>query len=125
MRKFWLGIAILVLLLLFSLLSGMATYRLHNSLSEDFSQAARLASTDWAQAQALTASARSKWLRWRHGLSALADHGPLEQMESLFRVLAVYASPSQWEPYAATCSQLSALAEKMGEEQLPLWWNLL
>lgn len=125
MKKFWAGVAILLILALLGLLSGLALHDLHRELSGALSQAGSLAATNWEKANALATAAKAKWEKNRHLASAIADHEPLEQMDSLFAQLAVYTHPDQWAQYAAICADLASLAEAVGEEQLLLWWNLL
>ena len=125
MKKLWAGVAILSVILILGIFTGLALHDLHQELSGDLSQAGKLAATDWEKANALAQSARAKWDKNRHLASALADHEPLEQIDSLFSELAVYSQPEQWAQYAAICANLSSLADAIGEEQLLLWWNLL
>ena len=124
MKKLWLGITLLSVILGLGIFSGFAMDRIHREISREIFSAGDLAATDWEKANVLADGARAKWEKYRHLASALTDHEPLEEIDSLFSQLRVYALPEEHLQYAAICRALASLAESIGEEQLLLWWNL-
>jgi len=125
MNKLWLGIALLAILLLVGWIAGSALHHIHQQLAKDLEAAAETAQTDFREANALARNAEKKWKKSRHLASALADHEPLEEMDSLFAQLKIYASGEHKTQYGAICADLASLARAIGEEQCLYWWNLL
>lgn len=125
MNKLWLGVALLAILLLMGWIAGSALHRIHGELAQDLKKASEAAEVDFREAEALAQRAEKKWKESRRLASALADHEPLEEMDSLFAQLKVYGSGEHKTQYGAICADLSSLARAIGEEQCLFWWNLL
>ena len=126
MKRIWIGITVLAVLLA----SGCAvTYfmeRCHRPISEHLAQAAEAAlAEDWPRAEELANQAQEKWQRCRDFTAAFADHSVLDEAESLLGEIAVYAAARESLSFAATCSHLSRLAEAIAQSHSPLWQNLL
>ena len=126
MKHFWLGTAILLLLLLSGFLTTMTFSRIHPPLQEilNSAEAAALAG-DETKAAFFADTARSRWKKYRSLTAAVADHAPLEEMDAAFSVLETYAQLGWWGEFAALCAQLSQMAGAMAESQAFVWWNLL
>lgn len=126
MKRFGIGILILVLLLSGSLLINAALYRVHTSISQDLEQAALSAMLEnWESALKLARTATDRWRRYHHFTAAVADHTPMDEVDSLFAQLPVYAQQREDPHFAATCRQLSFLAGSIAESHRLSWWNLL
>lgn len=126
MKRLWLGILILLLLLVSSLVIQILLFRVHSDISRDLEQAANRAMVqDWSSAFSLARTAIGRWQRWHHFTAAFADHSPMDELDSLFSQLSVFSQQREDPHFAATCKELSFLAKAMAESQKLSWWNFL
>lgn len=125
MKKLWVAVAVLAVLLVLGIVSTIVMEQVHGELSEALEQAALLSESDWETANALADSARAKWEKSSHLIAALADHEPLEELDGLFAELAVYQRHADRRCFAAVCVRIASLAEMLQESHSPYWWNLL
>lgn len=126
MKRFWIGLGLLLALLGAGLWSMAAMERVHSAISIDLQQSARAAQQDdWMAADEFAASAAGDWKDGWHFSAALADHSSLEQIDALFAQLEVYRKNREPLAYAATCAQLAQLIEALHEGHRLSWWNLL
>ena len=126
MKRLWIGLGILLLLLALGIgvTKGMET--IHTPICEQLRRAeAAAAEQDWAEADALSDAARQRWQTWHRFTAAFADHVPMDEIDSLFAELAVYARARDKDHFCAICAQLSQLVRAMAESHSPTWWNLL
>lgn len=124
MKRLWIGVGFLVVMLVLAILLTVVFDRIHTPLSEDLQKAADLAMVqDWEKATALTRQARADWKKYRELIAAVADHEPLEKMEYLLDQLDVYAAARRKADFSATCVELAAMADAMLESQSLTWWN--
>ena len=80
---------------------------------------------NWEAASDLTQWARNQWHRhWRRNAS-FSDHGPMEEIDSLFSQLALYEKQRDGLSYAVICAQLCQAFSAMADGHIPNWWNLL
>ena len=125
MKKLWLALAVLGVLLGLSIGSTVAMEKIHGDLTKQLNQAAELAENRWEDANALAETARAKWEKNKHFVAALADHEPLEQLDGLFEELAVCQKQADPDGFALVCVRIASLAEMLSESHSPFWWNLL
>ena len=126
MRRLWIGVGFLIVMLAVAILLTVLFDRIHTPLSEDLRQASQLAMEgDWEKATALTQQARADWKQYRELIAAVADHEPLEKMENLLEQLDVYAQQRRTADFSAMCVELAAMADAMLESQQLTWWNFL
>lgn len=126
MKRLWIGVGFLIVMLAVGIFLTARFDRIHTPLAEDLEEAAALAmADDWEKATALTRQARADWKMYREFIAAVADHEPLEKMEYLLDQLQVYADLRRTADFAATCVELGAMAEAMLESQSLTWWNFL
>lgn len=126
MKRLWIGVGFLVVMLVLAILLTVVFDRIHTPFSEDLQKAADLAmAQEWEKATALTRQARADWLKYRELIAAVADHEPLEKMEYLLDQLEVYAQMRRTADFSAVCVELAALADAMLESQSLTWWNFL
>lgn len=126
MKRFWLGAALLAVILGLGLWFSYRMDRDNRPISQALTQAAQAAlEEDWEAALALEGQARSRWKEQWHATAALADHAPMDEIDSLFRELEIYGIQRSEEDFAATCAKLSALTRAMGDAHALSWWNLL
>ncbi|MBQ6996804.1 MAG: DUF4363 family protein [Oscillospiraceae bacterium] len=126
MRRLWIGVGFLIVMLAVAIALTVAFDRIHRPLSERLEEAASLAmAQEWEKATALTQRARADWEKYRELIAAVADHEPLEEMEKRLDLLTVYAQLHRTGDFSATCIEVSAMADAMLESQQLTWWNFL
>ena len=126
MNRHRFGIALLVLLLGL----GLGASWVLNSIQQPV-----IAALETAAEQALSADpeagietarqARILWDRNWHGIAAISSHSPMEEIDSLFAQLPVFAGGEHWVDFSACCARLAKMVEAIGEAQSLSWWSLL
>lgn len=126
MKRCYVGAAVLLLLLGLGLLSSRWMDRFHTELSQNAEQAAEAAlAEDWETALSLTRRARKTWEARRDFAAILADHAPLEEVDTLFSLLEAGGIAGDPVAYAEVCTRLSGVLEALAEDQELSWANLL
>ncbi len=126
MRRLILGLTILGLLLLAGAGISIAMERIHSPIAETLSQAAEAAQAkDWAKAKALAESAGARWEAYWLFTAAVADHTPMDEIDSGLAELKIYLAEEEMPHFAATAKQLQALVEAMAGSHSPAWWNFI
>lgn len=126
MKRFWLGVAFLFLLLTFGVWQMVGLSHIHKNLSQTLSNAALAArQQDWHAADTLSQNAQDQWEQYRHLTASFADHEPLEEAEQLFAELQICKELSLEENYAVVCSDLSQICKAIAESFQISWWNVL
>ena len=126
MKRLWLGVAMLAVLFSLGLASTAGVGRVCKPISQNLSSAAdHVQEGEWEQAVALSQQAKSRWERWHHIVAALTDHEPMDEVDSLFATLDIYARENDKIRFADCCARLSALIEAVGEAQAVYWWSIL
>lgn len=126
MKRFWIGFTVLTLLLASGFTVAFFMGRCHTPISSELAQAAQAAvagdlelGTDRAEV------AHAQWLRCRDFTAAFADHAVIEEIDTLFAEIRVYAQARDSTSFAAVCGHLSELAKAVAESHHPKWQNLL
>lgn len=126
MKRGWIGLGLLLLLLAAGVLSAWAMVRWHSPLEQQLDLAAQYAlASDWEQANRMVRDAENQWEKRWHPSAIFADHGPMEEIDALFAQLEVYEEEREALSFAALCKELSRELAAMGEAHVPNWWNLL
>lgn len=126
MKRFWIGLGVLCVMLALGILLNLWMGKLHSDLAQQLDRAGALAQEEqWEQAGQVARQAYARWQERRHLLAAVVDHEPLEEMERLFSQLWVYRQGHWVTEFAATCVQLARQAEAIGDSHILTWWNLL
>ena len=126
MKRCWIGVVCLVLLLMGGLYVDRVMGRSHAPVSQDLDRAAECAQAeDWEAAASLTGKAGEAWQRHWHFTAAFADHEPMETIDALFSRLTVFAAAREKEEFGALCRELSRQVKAMGDAHDLKWWNLL
>ena len=126
MKRFWIGLGVLVVMLALGIFLNLWMGKLHSDLARQLDRAGALAQEEqWEQAGQVARQAYARWQGRRHLLAAVVDHEPLEEMERLFSQLWVYRQRHWVTEFAATCLQLARQAEAIGDGHILTWWNLL
>ena len=126
MKRLWIGILVLSLLLASGSLVAFAMGRCHTPISNSLSLAAQSATKgDLPQGVRHAEAALSQWLHCRDLTAAFADHDVIEEMDALFAEIRIYAEAQDATAFAAVCAHLSELAKAVAESHHPKWQNLL
>ena len=125
-KHFWIGIMLLVALLLLSLGISWFMTAIHTPSQKTLAQAAQAAlEGDMTKAQVLADKTKVRWNRFRAVSAAMTNHDPIENADSLFAELEIYAQAGDSEEFAACCARLSSLLLAIVQSHSPTWWNLL
>lgn len=126
MKRSWIGLGLLVVLLAVSLLVTFAMTRIHEPIEEQLLQAAECAMLgDWKNADLFYEGAKARWKQWERFRSCVADHTPIEEIDAAFASLTLYCRAREDLAFAAACSALARQIAAVGEAHEPVWWNLL
>lgn len=126
MKRFWIGVCVLSVLLASGWATTAAISHCHTPISQGLAAASQAAlEGDWASAVQHCEDAAQKWQRCRDFTAAFADHSVLDEMESLFAEIQAYQQAGAQLSFAATCAHLSRLADAVAQSHLPKWQNLL
>ena len=126
MKRFYMGVGLLLVLLTGSALLSGAAVEIHDPISFRLEQAAEAAlAGDWPRAKVLTEAALRRWQRNRIVTAMFADHEPMEQIDSGFSQIAVFLRQEDGDNFPAACAALARLARAMADSQRLSWQNLL
>ena len=126
MRRFWLGVCMLVILLLSGSLLWWSMARVHGNIGDLLTQAQAAAEAEnWQRAHAYTRQAQAQWEKYHRFTAAFADHTPMDEMDGTFAELEVYLRHREAPHFQATCARLILLTQAMGDSHGIQWWNVL
>lgn len=126
MKRCWLGVGILLVLLLASLWVTAAMGDIHEPISVTMKSAGEAAlAGDWERAEALATDARTIWYQNRPFTASVADHAPMDEIDALFARLSVAAGQGDASAFSDICARLNVLLHAMAEGHQALWWNVL
>ena len=123
MGRLWIGIGLMTVLLALGLYGATAMDGVHSPIADQLEQAAAMQDPD-AAARALQA-AKSAWDQHWHRTAVLAEHEPMDDIDSLFAQAESYASSNQMGDFSAMCMRLSQRIRAAAESHRPTWWNFL
>lgn len=125
-RRFWYGLGILAVFLTLGLWTAWGMENMHEPVTRRLEQAAQAAlSGDLDGGVALAEQAEGIWQRRRGLTAAMADHAPMEEIDSLFSQMKMYAQAGSTVDFAAYCRRIARLVEAVGEAHGLNWQNLL
>ena len=125
MKRLWIGVGLLTVMLATGLLVPEIMDACHEQVAEDLEQAAELAMTGrWEKAQYLSDRAEEKWEEKRPVTASFAEHEPMDEIDGLFAQLDVYAAARDAVSYSGTCVYLSSRLESIGDYHDFTIWNL-
>ena len=126
MKRLWLGILLLLVLLASGILATWGMGRICAPLSESLDQAANAAQEgEWELALKFSDHARRRWEKWRNISAAVTNHEPMEEIDTLFGSMDIFARQRDVVRFADCCARLAALTDAIGESQAIYWWNVL
>ena len=126
MKRLWLGIILAGILLV----SGFWVSSLIHRASVEIAGALESAAADALSGnfQTATAGAENAHARWESAwrkVAAVADHAPMDEIDSLFAQAQAYANAEQMGDFSAFCLRLSQLIRATADQHQPTWWNFL
>lgn len=125
MKRLWQGIALLLVLLLIGIGITAAMDSIHSDTAAQLSRAAEAARDgNWDTAAGLLSQSKAAWEKHWVLTATAANHGPMEQIDSLYAMLEVFVQ-GQAPQFPAVCAQLSKLTEAVGEAHRFSLENLL
>ncbi len=120
------GIALLVVVLLAGLFASWYQGRQQESMADVLEDSAWLAlSGQMDKARDGAAAVRENWQKKWRIQAALTDHGPLEEIDSLFEELTVYGAAGEQTEFARVCASISRKMDSLGDTDRLSWWNVL
>lgn len=123
MKRMWIGVGLLAVLLAAGLLVGAAMESRLCPGAEELRQAGALAQAgEWKKAEALTASVRADWDEALWLAEILTSHEQLEQIEVSFSQFSAYAGTDA-VAYSALCTALAQQLEALGKAHGCSWKN--
>jgi hypothetical protein len=73
----------------------------------------------------LGTAAKKRWEQRWFFTAAIADHGPMDEVDALFAEMEIYAATGEAPHFAACCRELSQRLEAMADAHRFSWWNVL
>lgn len=126
MKRMWLGLGILVLFLALGLWSSYSIEKQHVPLARDLESAAEAAlSGDLTAGKEQAEKVKKEWENQWNPSATIVDHTPMDEIDSHFARLEVYAQTKNTEAFAAGCKQLAQLITATAEAHSFTWWNIL
>ena len=126
MKRGWIGLGLLLVLLAGGLLGTWGMTACHEPMAEDLEKAAAYALLgDWNRAESLAQTARADWEACWQFTAIFADHAPMEEIDGLFAQLQYYADAGNLQALGACCTRLSELVEEVSDAHRLTWWNIL
>lgn len=126
MKRLWIGIILLALMLAGGIWITVVSARSNGEIGQLLQSAGDAALTgQWQQAAHYYTEALAGWEKKHHATAALTDHEPMEEIDSLFAEARVYLRSKDPAAFSACCASLSVFIEAIGDAQSVHWWSLL
>lgn len=124
MKRSWIGLGILLAVLVMSFLTARGMEQTQSPIAAGLEQAAELTlDGKWESACALAAQAQIRWRSRRSATAWVADHTPMEEIDSLFAQLKVLQQAGEQTDFAAACAQLAEKVTAMSQAHTLSWWG--
>ena len=125
-KRFYFGLGLLIFFLILGLISSMILTNATIPLSHQLEQAAQEAlSGSMEEGIFLADQANKAWESAWHGTAMVADHAPMDEIDSLFAQMDIYAKAGDPLHFGSYCARLSELVAAIADAQELNWWNLL
>lgn len=125
-KRFYLGLGILLLLLILGLSVSFFMQAVHQPVEANLAEAARFAlAGDMEKALPLAQKAYDRWQRYHSLTASFADHSPMDDTDTLFQEMLVYAQAGEVPHFAACCRELVVLTQAMYDAHAFSLKNLL
>ena len=124
MKRMWIGIGLLVLLTIAGIGVSRWFVSSHDRIEDQLMATAEAAKMDdWDTAGVFLNEARTCWEQNRTGTATIADHDPMEEIDSLFSQLQTQYDLRDREGFCASAAQTARLTRAMADSQRLTWWN--
>ena len=125
MKRSWIGLGLLIVLLGVSLLVAWVMEEVHRPIARDLITAGEYAlAGEWEQAERLSRQAKEQWEHSDVLRACFADHNPMEEIDAAFARLETYARLRRKAGFAAQCGEIARKTEAMGDAHGLKWENL-
>lgn len=125
MKRTVVGMALLIVLLAWGIVSAMGLARHNEKVSSLLDAAAAQAMASDLPAAIRTAEeARTVWESGRKISAAFVDHSPLDQIDADFLRLRLYGEAGDNVAFAAVCVELACRIGALGDAHGARWWNI-
>lgn len=126
MKRLYMGIFVLALLLAIGLFISFAMNRIYTPITNLLEEAAAAAlQENVSDAKEKAEKAKKLWETYKNATATVADHTPMEEIDHLFAEAEIYARTEEVPHFAACCAQLAAMVQAMGDAHALNLWNLL
>lgn len=124
MKRSWIGLGILLVLLGASVVTAWAVNRIQQPIAQELAQAAEEAREEnWEGVRTSLAAAKNRWDRWRKWVACVADHTPMEELNGLLVQLEQYAFAGEKTELAALCAEAATRALAIAQAHGLSWWS--
>lgn len=125
MKRLWIGIGLLAVILLAGILVPQYLEYAHEPIMDDLSRASELAmEEEWDRAVYLARRAEEKWQKKRPVTASLADHEPMDEIDGMFAQLDIYARAEDAAAFSATCVYLVSAMDALKDYHALNFQNL-
>ena len=125
-RRFYIGMGILLTILCLGLLISAMISGCQEPMADILEEAAVAADAgDFQKGITLAATAAESWKTHWKGVASVADHTPMDEIDSLFSEMEVYIRTEEPVHFSACCAQLSSLLRSVADAHALNWWNVL
>ena len=125
MKRLWIGIGLLAVMLLSGILVPEILERSHTPVVNDLDRASELAMEEkWDGASLLSRRAEAQWQKIRPVTASLTEHEPMDEIDALFSQLEVYTQARDRVAYSSTCVYLARQLDALGAGHHLTLWNL-
>lgn len=126
MKRFWIGLGLLVLIWVAGLWTASRLEDTHSTITRQLEQSADAAQAGhWFRADALAEDAFRMWQEGWDLSAALADHTVLDEIDGLLAQADVYRNNREPVSYAAICARISQAIDALQESHRLTLRNLL
>lgn len=125
-KRFYLGLGLLTFFLILGLIISIIIANTNAPISGQLEQASQEAlSGNLEKGILLAAQAKTSWESAWHGIAMASDHAPMDEIDSLFAQMDIYAKAGDPLHFGSYCARLSELVAAISDAQKLNWWNLL
>ncbi len=126
MGRFWIGLALLLLLLGLGLFGNLWMEAVMTPVSDALESAGEAALSPAPEESLPKAEeALLLWQRRWHTAAAFSSHTAMENIDALFARLHSLARGRDWVTFSACCRDLSQQVDALTDAQSFNWWSLL
>lgn len=126
MKRFWMAVLLLAVLVALCLGNAWYSHTLTRQLAGQLTQAQDLVENDqWDQARAITRQVYDSWNSHHFYLHVFLRHSDTDQIMRTFRQVLQYLQLEELDQYAAANADLTAQLELLSEMEQPSLVNIL